>query len=190
MKEEAMANNQRQLIAERIKGLRDASDLTPEAVASETGVSVDTYLRYEAGEADVSVSYLSVLAAFYQVDVTVLLTGSDAHAKTVHVTRKGTGPIIARRHVYHYEALGARFAGKVMEPFIVTVEPSAADAPMHLNCHTGQEMNYVLEGRLLISVSGKELVLGVGDSLYFDSGLPHGMKALDGKPVRFLAIIM
>ena len=53
-----------------------------------------------------------------------------------------------------------------------------------------QEMNYVLEGRLLISVSGKELVLGVGDSLYFDSGLPHGMKALDGKPVRFLAIIM
>ena len=46
----------------------------------------------------------------------------------------------------------------------------------------------MLEGRLLISVSGKELVLGVGDSLYFDSGLPHGMKALDGKPVRFLGV--
>ncbi len=59
-----MTNNQRQLIAERIKGLRDASDLTPEAVASETGVTVDAYLSYEAGEADVSVSYLSVLAAF------------------------------------------------------------------------------------------------------------------------------
>lgn len=56
---------------------------------------------------------------------------------------------------------------------------------MHLNCHTGQEMNYVLEGRLLISVSGKELVLGVGDSLYFDSGLPHGMKALDGQAGAF-----
>ena len=82
------------------------------------------------------------------------------------------------------------FRDRRADPFIVTVEPSAADAPMHLNCHTGQEMNYVLEGRLLISVSGKELVLGVGDSLYFDSGLPHGMKALDGKPVRFLAIIM
>ena len=33
--------NQRQSIAERIKGLRDASDLTPEAVASETGVAAD-----------------------------------------------------------------------------------------------------------------------------------------------------
>ena len=88
------------------------------------------------------------------------------------------------------EALASGFRDRRADPFIVTVEPSAADAPMHLNCHTGQEMNYVLEGRLLISVSGKELVLGVGDSLYFDSGLPHGMKALDGKPVRFLAIIM
>ena len=63
-------------------------------------------------------------------------------------------------------------------------------APMHLNCHPGQEMNYVLEGRLLLSLNGKELVLNVGDSLYFDSSLPHGMKALDGRPVRFLAIIM
>lgn len=61
---------------------------------------------------------------------------------------------------------------------------------MHLNCHTGQEMNYVLEGRLLVSVSGKEAGARRGRRLYFDSGLPHGMKALDGKPVRFLAIIM
>ena len=39
-------------------------------------------------------------------------------------------------------------------------------------------------------LNGKEIVLNTGDSLYFDSGLPHGMKALDGKTVRFLAIIM
>jgi len=42
----------------------------------------------------------------------------------------------------------------------------------------------------LIGLNGKEIVLNTGDSLYFDSGLPHGMKALDGKTVRFLAIIM
>ena len=72
----------------------------------------------------------------------------------------------------------------------MTVEPAPADAPMHLNAHDGQEMNYVLEGRLLISLNGKEIELSAGDSLYFDSSLPHGMKALDGKTVRFLAIIM
>ena len=51
-------------------------------------------------------------------------------------------------------------------------------------------MNYVLEGRLLISLDGREFELEPGDSLYFDSAQPHGMKALDGKTVRFLAIIM
>ena len=42
----------------------------------------------------------------------------------------------------------------------------------------------------MLCVGGKELILEAGDSIYFDSALPHGMKALDGKPVRFLAIIM
>ncbi len=61
---------------------------------------------------------------------------------------------------------------------------------MHLNSHSGQEFNYILEGRLLLSINGKELILNPGDSIYFDSNLPHGMQALDGKPVRFVATIM
>ena len=43
---------------------------------------------------------------------------------------------------------------------------------------------------MMISIDGKELVLNQGDSLYFNSKLPHGMKALDGKTVRFLSVIM
>ena len=39
-------------------------------------------------------------------------------------------------------------------------------------------------------VDGKEIILNQGDSIYFNSKLPHGMKALDGKTVRFLAVIM
>ena len=90
------------------------------------------------------------------------------------ITRAGTGVSVERRAAYKYRRWPRVSRDRRADPFIVTVEPSAADALMHLNCHKGQEMNYVLEGRLLISVSGKELVLGVGDSLYFDSGLPHG----------------
>ena len=102
----------------------------------------------------------------------------------------GAGVSVERRKAYKYEALASGFRDRKADPFIVTVEPTPADAPMHLNSHEGQEMNYVLEGRLLLSLNGKELMLNVGDSLYFDSSLPHGMKALDGRPVRFLAIIM
>ena len=54
----------------------------------------------------------------------------------------------------------------------------------------GQEFNLVIEGRMLINIEGKEIILNQGDSIYFNSKLPHGMKALDGKTVRFLAVIM
>jgi quercetin dioxygenase-like cupin family protein len=43
---------------------------------------------------------------------------------------------------------------------------------------------------LLVNLAGKEIILNPGDSLYFDSLQPHGMRALDGKPARFLAAIM
>jgi quercetin dioxygenase-like cupin family protein len=92
-----------------------------------------------------------------------------------------------RTHAYKYQALASGFAGRKADPFIVTVEPSTKN--MHLNSHNGQEFNFVLEGRLLLSVGGHELALNEGDSLYFDATQQHGMKALDGKPVKFLAVI-
>ena len=61
---------------------------------------------------------------------------------------------------------------------------------MNRYTHSGQEFNLVLEGRMLVNIEGKDLILNEGDSLYFNAKLPHGMKALDGKPVRFLAVIM
>ena len=118
------------------------------------------------------------------------LFGEEPKMNAYFITRAGKGVSVERQKAYKYEALAAGFRDRKIDPFIVTVEPAADDAPMHLNCHPGQEMNYVLEGRLLIGLNGKEIVLNTGDSLYFDSGLPHGMKALDGKTVRFLAIIM
>jgi len=71
----------------------------------------------------------------------------------------------------------------------VTVEPKPSMEPIHLNTHLGQEFDYVIEGSLVISLNGKEFTLEVGDSLYYDSGIPHGMKALNGKSARFLACI-
>ena len=41
-----------------------------------------------------------------------------------------------------------------------------------------------------MTINDKELVLNEGDSIYFDSSLPHGMKALNERPVKFLAVIL
>lgn len=179
--------NQRNGIAERVRGLRDASEVTPLEVAAKTGIPEEIYLKYEAGELDVPMSYITILASFYHVDPTQILTGGDAHAKSFHLTRKGTGPIIERRNEYHYEALGALFSGRAMDPYIVTVAPSLRE--FHLNRHPGQEFNYVISGKLRLVINGKEMVLEPGDSIYFDSMKPHGMRAEGNEPATFLAII-
>lgn len=93
-----------------------------------------------------------------------------------------------RSKAYKYQSLAAGFMNRQADPFIVTVEPN--DNPIHLNSHAGQEFNLILEGRMLLNINGKELVLEEGDSIYFDSASLHGMKALDNKTVKFLAVII
>jgi quercetin dioxygenase-like cupin family protein len=73
---------------------------------------------------------------------------------------------------------------------LVEANADTEQKPLSLNTHPGQEFDYVLEGRLLISIGGHEMELGPGDSVYYDSNEPHGMKALGGKRVRFLAMVL
>ena len=71
--------------------------------------------------------------------------------------------------------------------FIVTVEPKPEAHTIYKNSHPGQEFNMILEGTMELYIGGKTIVLEEGDSIYFDSTKPHGMKALGDKAVRFLA---
>ena len=177
-------------IANRLRGLREVLELSAQEVAESCHLRVEEYMALESGESDISVNVLQTIARRYGISLDVLMFGEEPKMNAYFITRAGAGVSVERRKAYKYEALASGFRDRKADPFIVTVEPAPADAPMHLNSHEGPEMNYVLEGRLLLSLNGKELVLNVGDSLYFDSSLPHGMKALDGRPVRFLAIIM
>ena len=177
-------------IANRLRGLREVLELSAQEVAESCHLRVEEYMALESGESDISVNVLQTIARRYGISLDVLMFGEEPKMNAYFITRAGAGVSVERRKAYKYEALASGFRDRKADPFIVTVEPAPTDAPMHLNSHEGQEMNYVLEGRLLLSLNGKELVLNVGDSLYFDSSLPHGMKALDGRPVLFLAIIM
>ena len=181
-------NKQIQEIAERLRGLRDLLEIPAKEIASICHVSEEEYLGYESGKKDIPISALQNISKEYQVELTALLFGNEPNMKAFFLTRSGQGTAMERTRAYKYQALAAGFVGRKADPFIVTVEPVPENAPMHLNSHNGHEFNYVLDGKLLLSIGGHELVLNEGDSLYFDSSLPHGMKAMSGKPVKFLAI--
>ena len=177
-------------IAARLRGLRDVLELTEQEVADACQLDVEEYREMEAGTRDLSVSTLQKISRNYGIALDVLMFGEEPKMSSYFLTRAGKGTSIERTKAYKYQSLAAGFINRTADPFIVTVEPKPDSEPIHYNSHTGQEFNLVLEGRMMVSIDGKDLILNEGDSLYFNSKLPHGMKALDGKTVKFLAVIM
>lgn len=183
-------NDQIQEIAQRLRGLRDALNISVKEIAEVCHVSEEEYTGYESGDNDIPVSVLQNISKHFNVELTALLFGESPNMTSFFLTRTGLGTVMERSKSYKYQSLAAGFLGRKADPFIVTVEPKPEGTQMHLNTHEGQEFNYVLEGHLLLSINGKELILNEGDSLYFNAEYKHGMKALNEKPAKFLAVII
>jgi quercetin dioxygenase-like cupin family protein len=155
-------------------------------MARDIGIGAEEYARYESGEKDIPVSALYKIAACLGVDATVLLTGDDPRMTSAAVCRAGQGVQIERYPGYEFSSLAYNFKGREMEPLLVYLDPAKPPAPPV--SHAGQEFNYVTEGQVKVTVSGREYLLEAGDSIYFDAGLPHGQAAVSG-PARFITII-
>jgi quercetin dioxygenase-like cupin family protein len=73
-----------------------------------------------------------------------------------------------------------------MEPFIVDIEPGAVQEK---STHEGEEFIHVLSGKLRLEYGKDTSILDMGDSVYYDSIIPHRVLPVDNKPARILAVI-
>lgn len=176
-------------IGERLKGLREALDISVQEMAETCGISEEKYLKMETGESELSVSKLYKVSHKYDVSLDALMFGEEPRMNSYFLTRKGKGMSVERRYAYKYQSLASGFSGRRADPFLVTVEPKPEDAPVNMDVHPGQEFNMVWEGRMDLRLGDKRFVLEPGDCIYFDANQPHCMRALDNVPMRFLAII-
>ncbi len=181
-------DNQIAEIAERIKALRDIEEISVEEMARLTDKSVPEYIEYENGSRDFSFSFLFTVANRLGVDITELLTGENARLRKFAFVKAGHGLKMERRKAYRYQHLAAVFQDRRMEPFLVTVEPKDVEA-VNKHAHDGQEMNYVVDGSMTVLIGDSSLLMEEGDAIYFDASTPHAMRAENGKPCQFLAII-
>ena len=177
-------------IAQRLRELREITGISAETLATELNISLEDYMSYESGESDIPVSFLYGVAGKFGVELTAILTGEGPKLHTYSVVKNGKGISVERRKQYQYKSLAHNFINKKAEPFLVTVDPTDNSVPFQYNSHAGQEFNYVIEGTLQVSVNDHFITLEQGDSLYFDSSIKHGMKALNNKPAKFIAIII
>ncbi|MCC8192475.1 MAG: XRE family transcriptional regulator [Ruminococcus sp.] len=179
-------------VANRLKGLRLAYDLSVEEFCEKTGIDVEQYKLIEAGEKDFSVTFLYKCSEVFDVDLVELLTGSGPHLSTYSIVRKDKGLPIERRERFAYQHLAYLFKDKDIEPLLVKApfEEGAEDKPIALSVHKGQEWDYILKGKLKFLYDGHTEYLSEGDSLYYSSNKPHGMIAVDGEDCDFLAILI
>jgi len=179
-------------IAQRIKGLREILEITPEQMAKYTDLTVEEYHALESGTQDFGFTFLYECAKVFGVDMVELLTGEKPKLSRYTVVRAGKGLPIRRRQSFTYEHLAYRIKDKLAEPFLVTAPYNAEEQKkqIHLSRHKGQEFDYVLKGSLKFQLGDHVEVLVEGDSVFYNSGDSHGMIATGGSECVFLAIVM
>ncbi len=185
-------NSQIAEIAQRIFALRDIMGISEQEMADCCGMSLEDYKNQESGTVDFSLTFLLNCSKRFGVELVELMTGETPHLKQYSVVRKGKGLDVIRRKSFKYEHMAFSFKNKTAEPFYVVApyEPEAQDMPILLSVHEGQEMDYIIEGKLKIQIDGHTEYLSEGDCVYYDSKTPHGMIAVDGKDCKFLAVVM
>lgn len=178
--------NELQQVANRIKELREILEVTPEDIAAQVNIPLETYLNYENGVEDIPIGALYAVANALYVDPTILLTGAEPRMDDYTVVRGGKGVKIERYPGYDFTSLAANYKGRDMEPLLVVLGES--DEPAELVTHGGQEFNFVLEGTMVVTINNHDFRLNAGDSIYFNPRNPHGQKAVGGS-ARFITII-
>lgn len=179
-------------VSGRIRALREDSGLTMQEMAEATGRSVSEYAAQESGEEDMSFTFIFKCARQLGVDVVELITGETPHLRGYSLVRSGQGMQLGGNEKFQYLHMAPGLKHRLAEPFVVTIPylEKEQDKPIHLSYHEGQELDYVISGRMRFSYEGTLEEAGPGDVLMYDSGRGHGMIAIDGQDCIFLAIVM
>ena len=170
---------------ENIKKIRVGSKITREDLAAAISKDVGYLEAVEEEGTEPSISNLLKIAAALDTDISALIYGKEFSEKGVVVTPAGSRVVVDRKKSFNYESLAPSYSGRHMEPLLVDVY-SGKD--LEFSKHDGEEFHYVMEGTLKIIVDEKEYLLNEGDSIYFDSSLPHALTAV-GEKARILAAI-
>ena len=179
-------------VAGRIKGLREAKGYSQEELAKLCGVSAEKYGVLEQGETDFSFTFIYKCAKACGVEVVDLLEGTSTTLRSFAITRKGEGLKILKQHGVEYNNLAPKFKEKMAEPFLVKFPYIAEEqnAPMELHSHKGQEFDVIVKGSLKVQIGDHVDVLNEGDSIFYNSAIPHGMIAVSEGGCEFHAVVL
>ena len=183
-------NNTLKDIALRIKNAREVLGVTEELMAKNTDVSLSDYIAYENAEKDIDFTFIYKCAKCFNVDPTDLLKGTSPKLTSFEVTKCGGGLPIARKVGNEYKNLAPMFKNKTTEPFHVIIPYIENGDDHESSSHKGQEFDIVISGQLKITIGNNTQILQAGDSIYYNSTIPHKLEAYGGSDVEIYAMVM
>lgn len=182
------------IVGEKIKSLRESQGIGLEELAQRTGLGIEQIERIEQDIDLPSLAPLIKIARVLGVRLGTLLDEQDENGPVI--CRKGevqnsitfsNNAIQSRKHMI-YHSLSRSKADRHMEPFFIDVTPTD-DSDFVLSTHEGEEFILVMEGTMEIIYGKNAYLLEEGDSIYYDSIVPHHVHAYQGGAAKILAVI-
>jgi transcriptional regulator with XRE-family HTH domain len=176
-------------IAKNVKKVRLDNNLSQERLAELSGLTKGYISKIEKSDKAPPLSTLSRIADALNVDVGVL-TAEDLDLPfniKMCITRKGEGKKLSSGSLegYHYEALAHEKSGKNMIPFII--QPGFHEKAVF--SHEGEEFMFTIQGIHEFVYDGQKYTLHEGDSVYFDSVIPHTGRSVGEQKAMVLAVM-
>lgn len=178
-------------LGNQIRKLRNKRDLTLQDLAQLTGLSKPNLSQIENNLVTPPIATLLNISSALGVPIGFFFQETAQDSSIVVVRKEDRYGVAKGPHIshigYQYEPLAYPKIDKKMEPFVVEMAEREAE-DIVFNNHRGEEFLYVLDGTLEFYCGETVVTLHEGDSLYFDSVVPHGYRGVNG-PAKTLVVI-
>ena len=186
------------LIGTKLKQIRLEKRLTLQQLADKASVSVGLLSQIERGISTSTIANIQKIVKALNISFATLFddeqTTETSMATTPNGRQKGRISVVrdrARKKLVMpsggFMELLAPVHNHKME-FILIRYPVGTRVKTPF-VHEGEECGLVLEGRLKVILGDQEIILEAGDSIYFDSTIPHKWENAGDTEVKFISTL-
>jgi transcriptional regulator with XRE-family HTH domain len=179
-------------VGERVKMAREERGLSIDDIAQRTGMDSGLINQIEKGKTAPPLGDIIKLSKALDMKMGYFISGEENQAYTI--VRKNDRQIISRydskktkHYGYEYISLAPHKKDRHMEPFLVTLSPSLTEEER--STHDGQEFIYILKGSVEIRLGEEIHYLEPGDTIYYDSTVPHLVKCRGNEEAKIVAVL-
>lgn len=180
-------------IGKLITQMREEHTLSLEELATRSGISVEKLTDIESGKINPSIGVLIKISRALGARLGTLLDGQENYGAVVTRAREAIpsnnagSPSPASEHLNFY-SLAQGKSDRHMEPFIIEVAQNTSSNELKSE-HEGEEFLHVIDGTIEVRYGAEVHRLERGDSIYYDSIVPHVINNVSTQPARILAVI-